>query len=123
ATSLGFFMLRRIGLTPEVCASVTWLFAVHPVHVESITWISGSPDPMVTSFLFGSYLCHLAARRQSSWPAWVGALVLFAGALLCKEIAIVFPGIVLVSEAAFAPARGETLSAVARRSLRVTLPY
>jgi tetratricopeptide (TPR) repeat protein len=120
ATSLGFFVLRRLGLKPEVCAIATWLFAVHPAHVESITWISGAPDPMLASFLFGSYLCHLAA---SSWFARAAALALFAGALLCKEIAIVFPAVVLFTEAVLPRAPSEPIGATALRSLRVSLPF
>ena len=64
ATALGFFVLRALGARPAVCAVATWLFAVSPVHVESVTWISGSPDPMAASLLFAAFLGHLAARAR-----------------------------------------------------------
>ncbi len=123
ATSLGYFVLRAIGARPEASAVVTWLFAAHPVHVESITWISGSPDPMVASFLFGAYLCHLAARRRNTWVAWTSASVLYACALLCKEIAIVFPAVVFLTEIVLAGRKRDPSGSLAGRALRSCLPY
>ncbi len=98
ATILGFFVLRGLGARPAVCAVATWLFAVSPVHVESVTWISGSPDPMTASLLFAAFLCYLAARARRGWGFKAAALAFFAAALLAKEIAIVFPAIILVTE-------------------------
>jgi protein O-mannosyl-transferase len=98
ATLLGFFVLRSFGARPEVCAAVTWLFAVSPVHVESVTWISGSPDPMVTCLLFAAYLGYAASRRARRWLWRTVSLLFFCGALLCKETAIVFPAIVFAAE-------------------------
>ncbi len=98
ATLLAFFALRGMGARPEVCAAVTLLFAVHPAHVESVAWISGSPDPLATSLLLGAFLCHLRARARGGLGTRGGALALFAAALLCKEIAIVFPLVVFGSE-------------------------
>jgi tetratricopeptide (TPR) repeat protein len=97
ATVLAFFVVRGIGAEPDAAAIGTWIFAAHPAHVESITWISGSPDPMVASFLFGAYLCALGGRGKRSPVLAVLGPALFAAALLCKEIAIVFPGIVFLT--------------------------
>jgi cytochrome c-type biogenesis protein CcmH/NrfG len=123
ATTLGYFVLRAVGTEPEGAAVGTWIFAAHPVHVESITWISGSPDPMVASFLFGAYLCYLSARSRGSVARAVGGPVLFAGALLCKEIAIVFPGIVFLTELASADGARLSLAQRSRAAVRACAPY
>ncbi|HEV7505240.1 MAG TPA: tetratricopeptide repeat protein [Thermoanaerobaculia bacterium] len=122
ATALGFFVLRALGARPAACAVATWLFAVSPVHVESVTWISGSPDPMAASFLFAAYLCYLGARTRRRWGLRIAGLAAFAAALLAKEIAIVFPAIVLVSELALQE-RQEKRSGAVRAALFATVPY
>ncbi|MFY9822233.1 MAG: tetratricopeptide repeat protein [Thermoanaerobaculia bacterium] len=122
ATALGFFVLRALGARPAACAVAAWLFAVSPVHVESVTWISGSPDPLAASLLFAAFLCYLAARPNGGRGGWglrVAGLSAFAAALLAKEIAIVFPVIVLVSELALQEKRPGAW----RTALFATLPY
>jgi tetratricopeptide (TPR) repeat protein len=119
ATALGFFVLRALGVGPAARAAATWLFAVSPVHVESVTWISGSPDPMTASLLFASFLGYLAARTRRGWGWRAASLAAFAAALLAKEIAIVFPAIVLVSELTLRERR----PGAARAAALATLPY
>ena len=96
ACVLAFFVLRRLGARFGVCAASAWIFAATPLHVESVAWISGSPDPAAASLLFLAFLAHAAGRTR--WPLRVAALGAFAGALLEKEIAIVFPLIVFFTE-------------------------
>ena len=57
--------LRRLGVRPAVSAATLWTFAAHPVHVESVAWISGAPDLLVSAFLLGSYVTYLAKRSSS----------------------------------------------------------
>ncbi len=91
ATLLLFRFLVRLQVSAGVQAITTWCFAVHPVHVQSVTWISGVPDVLMTIFLLGSTLLFLRARATGSYAAWAGALALFGAALLSKEAAIAFP--------------------------------
>lgn len=64
------------------------LFAVHPVHSESVAWIAARPDPMVTGFGLAALL--LALRSPRHWVSAVLAATLLFAALLCKETAIAF---------------------------------
>jgi tetratricopeptide (TPR) repeat protein len=72
------------------------LFALHPVHVESVAFISASTDLLAgTLSIFAVLAAVLAvadpARLRAGWAA-VSALSLFAG-LLCKEMAIMTPAL------------------------------
>jgi hypothetical protein len=41
------------------------LFAVHPVHAESVSWISGMTDPLFSIFFLASFYFYLRSRRAS----------------------------------------------------------
>jgi len=72
------------------------LFAVHPVHVESVSWISGLTDPLASMFLLGTFLLYRRYTTTKRTTFAILALTCFASALLCKEVAIFFP-LVLIS--------------------------
>ncbi len=80
------FKLLRLREVSAVSAFViTLIFAVHPVHTESVAWIAGSPDLLFAAAFLGS-LCFAEKRKL------LPALTLFAIALGAKEVAIVcFP--------------------------------
>jgi tetratricopeptide (TPR) repeat protein len=72
-------------------AAILLVFAVHPVHSESVAWISGSPDPLLACFFLGSLLSLLAARQRPHWAKTALAWFLAALAMLTKEVGIVLP--------------------------------
>lgn len=67
-----------------VAAGGALLFAVFPTHVESVAWVSGRSDVIMTTLLLTAALLHLSGRRDAMW---LGALALFL-ALLAKETAV-----------------------------------
>jgi hypothetical protein len=70
------------------------LFAVHPIHTESVAWIAGRSDVLATGFLLAALLAHL--RLPRGWSRAVSAGVLSLAALAAKETAIsIIPLLVL----------------------------
>ena len=98
ATLLVYRVLIVLALQPSVCAMVTWVFAAHPVHVQSVSWISGVPDVLLSIFLLSSFLCYLALREQRRRFYSIASLLLFALALFSKESAITFPVIIFFTD-------------------------
>ena len=84
-----------LGASRPVAWVAGLLFAVHPIHTESVAWIAGRTD--VLSFLFagaslGLYLAGARATGSAGRRlAFAGSLVCFALALLAKEMAAVVP--------------------------------
>ncbi|RIK67456.1 MAG: hypothetical protein DCC65_06405 [Planctomycetota bacterium] len=116
------FVLRALDIRPVVRAVAVWLFAVHPTHVESVTWASGVPNMLMSAFLFAAYLCHLRGRARGGLVWYAPATLLYLCALLSKEGAVAFPAIVFLSEIALAstPRAG---AATLRLSIRRAVPY
>ncbi len=109
-----FLVWRLAGLlcdTPSPPLAAAAAFALHPVHVEAVGWISGRFDLLVCACVIGSVLCYLRWRRgtppRTRWA--FGSLLLFLIGLGCKETALVLPvmlvGIEILAPGA-RPARG-----------------
>ncbi len=96
------------------------LFAVHPVHVESVAWISGGTDPLAAVFILLAFLLYLGSREKEKekWISAIFSLLAFFLSLLCKETALLFPLLILAYELL----RGKQTSVLAP-ALKRTIPY
>jgi tetratricopeptide (TPR) repeat protein len=95
-TLLLFVLLRRMTGAVWRSAVVTALFGVHPLHVESVAWVSERKD--VLSSLFGLLAllayAHYARRPAVGWYAVVfGCLAL---SLLAKPMLVTLPALLLL---------------------------
>jgi len=79
------------------------LFAVHPIHVEPVTWVCCSSDLLCTGFALASLAlleAHLARGSQGRHVGTLAAALLaFLLALLSKEAALALPGFVVLRAA------------------------
>ncbi len=114
------------------------VFAVHPIHVESVAWIAGRTDLLAGLLGTAALLAWLAARREllpvgtsggaPRRPGHQAALLacsalLYAAALLAKEVAVVVPiWIAVISFARRPPRRRAALTDLALFAL-VTAGY
>ncbi len=116
-----FVLLRRLRVSFWPALLATAVFAVHPVHVESVAWISGVPDPLMSFFFLGSLLLAVPKHGRPSALAVVGSLGLFALAMGAKEVAVVLPVVLFLlcwQGTAIGPFRR-----TARQAAMETLPY
>jgi tetratricopeptide (TPR) repeat protein len=67
------------------------LFGAHSSHVESVAFVSGRTDVMLTLFIGLAAFCLLRSLRKRDRRWWFAVPPLFGLALLCKEAAIMFP--------------------------------
>jgi len=76
------------------------LFAVHPLRVESVGWISDRGDLLCATFYLFSVLAYLRGVSEPSSTRWrIASLAAFAAALLSKEIALTLPISLLLLDA------------------------
>jgi tetratricopeptide (TPR) repeat protein len=120
ATALVFRLARRLGAGARVAAVAALLFGLHPAHVESVSWVSGIPDPLAALFYVPAIIFYLRFRREGGrrW-LWL-SLAAFALSVLCKETAVVLPAFVLAWESARG---GEAFAQRARRAALSAAPF
>jgi NADH:ubiquinone oxidoreductase subunit 3 (subunit A) len=75
------------------------IFGVHPLHVESVAWVSERKDLLFQFFLLVSMLLYVkyAISQERTGKKWIWAtLCTFAMALSSKPMAVTFPVIMLL---------------------------
>lgn len=72
------------------------LFAMHPVNVESVAWISGRTDPLLALFVLSASYFWLSWLDKPQWQDLTVALLLFVAAIMTKETALAFGAVVLI---------------------------
>src|SRR5207247_3903146 len=77
--------LRRALPDPAVAELAAWLFALHPVHAESVAWLAGQKD-LVALVLVAAALLLYAGRRA----LWAVPLLMLA-AMFGKSVAVAAP--------------------------------
>lgn len=87
---------RRLGFSLPIACVAAIIFAVHPVHCESVVWISGLKDPMFTALLLASVLAY--EPDSSGKRSYVLSFVLLVLSLLCKSIGVMLPALLLALE-------------------------
>lgn len=84
---------------------IAMIFAIHPVHVESVAWITERKNVLSGLFYLSSAIClwrfwdfgSVPDSRANGRRRWyVAALLCFIGALLSKTVAATFPAAFLV---------------------------
>ncbi len=100
ATALVFRLAQRLTGDAVTAGFAALIFGLHPIHIESVAWISGVTDPMLAVFFIPAFLCWLNDReRRPRRGAWLAAaLVLFALAAASKETGIVLPLVIFAYE-------------------------
>lgn len=70
------------------------LFALHPMQVEPVAWVTGFRDLLAAMFSLASllgYLSHATSSGSKSARSYAMAFAFLLGALLCKPTAVVVP--------------------------------
>src|SRR6185369_2398188 len=115
-SALLFILLFRLTNRPWPSLMVAALFGLHPLHVESVAWISERKDVLSTFFALLTLLCYSsfaqkaegrrqapdvgnrssASRPRSSISWYLASVFFFVCALLSKPMVVTLPFVMLL---------------------------
>jgi protein O-mannosyl-transferase len=87
-------VLRKLEIPGAYLAAA--IFAFHPVHVESVAWVTEMKNTLSAVFYLAAMLVYLRFDQQRKTSLYVAAAVLFAMGLLSKTVIATLPGALLV---------------------------
>ncbi len=82
----------------EVAFIVGILFGVHPLHVESVAWVSELKDVLYSFFFLSGIIFYFYSRQGTRRKFHYLAVLSFVLSLLVKPMGIVFPFILLLCD-------------------------
>ena len=95
ALLLFLFLVRATGATWR-SALVAALFAVHPLHVESVAWVSERKDVLCTFFGFAALWAYVRYAERPAPVRYAGVVLLFTLSLLSKPMWVTLPFLLLL---------------------------
>ena len=96
AVLLLFFVLRQMTSAVWKSAIVATLFAIHPLHVESVAWVSERKDVLSAVFFLLMLSAYVRYTRTHSITHYLVVVVLFAAGLMSKPMLVTAPFILLL---------------------------
>ena len=96
ASLLLFAFLHRASRQPWRSAAVAVLFAVHPLHVESVAWISERKDVLSAVFWMATCLAYVEYARRPNGPRYALVVLGCAAGLLAKSMGVTLPFVLLL---------------------------
>jgi len=95
-TLLLFWALMRMTGAPWRSGMVAALFALHPLHVESVAWIAQRKDVLSTFFWILTLLCYVRYVEQPGRQRYLPVMVVFILGLMSKPMLVTLPFILLL---------------------------
>ena len=95
-TLLVFGVLQALTKAPWRSALVAGLFAVHPLHVESVAWIAERKDVLSTMFGLLAIMGYVGYVQRPSLARYLLIVVLFGLSLMSKPMLVTLPCVLLL---------------------------
>ena len=93
-TLLLWHLLRRLAVSGAWMVAA--VFALHPLHVESVAWVIERKDVLSGLFYFAAVLAYMRFVEQPSRGRYAGSLALYAAGMLSKSIVVTLPVALLI---------------------------
>jgi len=96
-TSLVFLFIYKIsGRKIFVAAFTSLIFGIHPMHMESVAWVSERKDVLYTFFFLLALLQYWSFLETDKRPKLLYCFIFFLLSLLSKPAAIILPFVLLL---------------------------
>jgi tetratricopeptide (TPR) repeat protein len=92
---LVFLVVLRLAGTHRAALLAAAIFALHPVHTDSVTYLSGRRDILFTLFYLAGFYCFLRYRQSKHLLALAAAFASYALSMGSKEMGVTLPALFL----------------------------
>ncbi len=96
AVLLLFFVLREMTSAIWPSTFVAALFAIHPLRVESVAWVSERKDVLSAVFFMLTLAAYVRYTRRSSIASYLLMTFFFAFGLMSKPMLVTLPFVLLL---------------------------
>lgn len=97
-TLLLFALLKAATGAPLRSAFVALLFAIHPLHVETVAWVAQRKDLLCTLFGFAALWAYVKYAQSPGWRRYSLVTMLFILGLMSKPMIVTFPFVMLLMD-------------------------
>ena len=111
------FMYQMTKKNKGLSLVLASLFALHPMHVESVVWVSERKDVLYGFFFLSGLLTYIKYLNTKSYSWLLSTFLLFVAACMSKAMAVVFPLVMLLLYFWNEPSK------TSKESLKNTLQY
>ncbi|MCD4695936.1 MAG: tetratricopeptide repeat protein [Bacteroidales bacterium] len=94
--SLVFLLFFKFSKRVEIAMIVSFLFAIHPMHVEAVAWIATRSNGLYSMFFLAALYLYLIYLERDKINHLLLTFVLFGLSCLSKSMAITLPFILLL---------------------------
>jgi len=95
-TILVLVLIYKLTKSFPVSLITAALFAVHPMHVESVAWIMGRKDVLSTFFMLAAFIFYLTYLADNRGVYYVLSLAGFIIAAMAKPMVIMVPVLLIL---------------------------
>ena len=93
-----FFVFRRMTGAIWQSAFVAALFALHPLHVESVAWVAERKDVLSTFFWMLTLWAYVRYTERPGVNRYIWVVILFALGLMAKPMVVTLPFVLLLMD-------------------------
>ncbi|MCD4781315.1 MAG: tetratricopeptide repeat protein [Candidatus Omnitrophica bacterium] len=86
-----FYFFIQLGFNQKVAALAALIFGIHPMHVESVAWVTERKDVLYTFFYMLSLNCYLIYTHRQKKAFFYTAVLIGCLSFLSKPMAISLP--------------------------------
>jgi len=86
-----FMLLKRATQARWPSAFVAFMFALHPLHVESVAWVAERKDVLSTFFWFLAMYCYVRYAERPNLGRYLLVVAPFCLGLMSKPMLVTFP--------------------------------
>ncbi len=96
---LVFYVIVLLTKQAPIAAISALFFGVHPLHVESVAWISERKDLLYSFFYLGSLITYILYRKKNnSYKFYFLSILFFLLSLFSKSAAVTLPLILVLTD-------------------------